>query len=128
MNAVVRAAPEVKAAGQAGAAELTQAYEDFMTAFEAFKENNDDRIRQIERRMSADVVTEEKVARIDRALDEQKRLVDRLVLGGRRPQLGASDASAVEVSEHKTAFDAYVRTRRDGRAEKARREGDVGRL
>jgi HK97 family phage major capsid protein len=109
MNAVVRPAPEVKAAGEAGAAELTQAYEDFMRGFEAFKEGNDERLRQIERRLSADVVTEEKVARLDRALDEQKRLVDRLVLGSRRPQLGR-EASNVEVSEHKSAFEAYVRT------------------
>jgi len=101
----------VKAAGEgSSAAELTQAYDELMTAFQAFRENNDDRIRQIERRQSADVVTEEKVARIDRALDEHKRLIDRLVLGGRRPQLGGREASAIEVSEHKGAFDAYVRT------------------
>ena len=67
---------------------------------------------EIERKLSADVVTEEKVARISDALDGQKRMLDRLVLKGRRPELGASTGAgrALEASEHKAAFDAYVRT------------------
>lgn len=106
-----RPAPETKAAGEAAASDVTQAFDEFMTCFEAFKEGNDERLGQIERRLSADVVTEEKVARINRAVDEQKRALDRLVLSGRRPQLGTRSTAALpEVTEHKTAFESYVRT------------------
>ena len=39
-------------------------------------------------------------------------MIDRLVLKGRRPELGPSTGSgrALEASEHKAAFDAYVRS------------------
>ncbi|HMT14673.1 MAG TPA: phage major capsid protein [Aestuariivirga sp.] len=71
-----------------------------MTAFEAFKEANDERLAQIEKRMSADGVTADKVERLSRHLDE-------LTLKARRPVLGG--AAPAEPSEHKKAFEAYVR-------------------
>jgi len=55
--------------------EIKDAFDEFLRAFEAFKSANDERLAQLERR-SADVVTEEKVDRINRALDEQKRALD----------------------------------------------------
>jgi HK97 family phage prohead protease len=45
-----------------------------------FPEANDERLEQIERRFGEDVVTAEKVDRISRALDDQKRTLDRLAL------------------------------------------------
>ena len=74
--------------------------DEMMLAFEAFKEANDERLEQIEKRMDADVVTTEKVERIDRALDD-------LILKFKRPQLGAGEKP--QASEHKAAFEAYVR-------------------
>jgi HK97 family phage major capsid protein len=70
-----------------------------MGAFEAFKLANDDRLDQIEKRMSADVVTVEKVERINRALDD-------LTLKMKRPQLSGD---IKQPSEHKQAFETYVR-------------------
>jgi HK97 family phage major capsid protein len=75
-------------------------YDDTFMAFEAFKEANDERLDQIEKRMSADIVTTEKVDRINKALDD-------LILKSRRPTL-AADAKT-EPTEHKRAFDIYVR-------------------
>lgn len=89
-------------------ADLSIAFEEFMRAFEAFKETNDRRLSEIERCMSADVVTVDKLARIDRALDEQKRVVDELVSKSGRPQL----SSAIRLSgglDHKSAFESYMR-------------------
>lgn len=76
------------------------AQDDVLIAFEAFKDANDERLAQIEKRMSADVVTAEKVDRIGRAIDE-------LTLKARRPLLAAEVKA--EPSEHKRAFDGYVR-------------------
>ncbi len=73
---------------------------DIMYAFTAFKDANDERLDQIEKRMSADGVTADKVERINKALDE-------LSLKMKRPQLGASEKT--QPTEHKRAFDAYVR-------------------
>ncbi len=81
-------------------ASATAEHYDVMGAFEAFKEANDERLEQIEKRMSADVVTSEKVDRINKAMDE-------LILKSRRPALGGELKN--EPSEHKKAFEQYVR-------------------
>lgn len=73
---------------------------ELMNAFEAFKEANDERLAQIEKRMTADVVTVEKVERINKALDD-------LTLKMKRPQLGGGEKA--QPTEHKKAFEAYVR-------------------
>jgi HK97 family phage major capsid protein len=85
---------ETKVAGAAS-------YDDVLNAFDCFKDANDERLAQIEKRMSADVITSEKVERINRAIDE-------LTLKARRPALGANERKA-EPTEHKQAFEAYVR-------------------
>ncbi len=55
------------------------------------------------------MVTTEKLARIDRALDENKRVVDELALKAARPPLaGAAPRSGASLA-HKAAFDGYVR-------------------
>ena len=87
------------------------AFEDFHRAFAAFRETNDERLAQLEQRMASDVVTEEKLARIDSALDETKRRLDRTLLDQSRPRL-AFEAKQDDHSqrEHKAAFRAYMRS------------------
>jgi len=99
---------ETKAEPQVSAVEMAQAFDEFMRAFEAFKESNDQRLQEIEQRMAADVVTTDKLERINRALDEHKRTVDQLALKAARPprETAAPDHAA---SEHKAAFASYVR-------------------
>ena len=89
--------------------DVASAFEDFARAFEAFKETNDRRLAEIERR-SADVLTAEKLSRIDDALDETRRRLDGIAVKAARPALGAGPAprSAAEL-EHRSAFEAYVR-------------------
>ncbi|MBU1312981.1 MAG: phage major capsid protein [Alphaproteobacteria bacterium] len=110
----VKAAPEVKAVPET----VTAAFEDFMEAFEAFKDVNDRRLGEIEQKLTADVVTRDKMDRVNRAMDEQKKLLDQLVLKKARPPLGSSQGLGRELSpeaeEHKAAFDAYVRRGEDG--------------
>jgi HK97 family phage major capsid protein len=103
-------APEIKSADAAH--EATRAFEEFARAFDAFKDENDARLAEIETRLSADVVREEKLARIDEALDQAKARLDRVALDARRPALGgaASEPRDPHVHEHKAAFDLYVRS------------------
>ena len=65
----------------------------FHEAFEAFKEAND-RAHRRDRAdgFPADVVTTDKIERINRAMDEQKRVLDELVLKKARPALGRAAA------------------------------------
>jgi len=60
-------APEAKAAtGQAQ--DVAECFDEFMEAFEAFRETNDERLEQVETQVSEDVVTVEKMNRINKAL------------------------------------------------------------
>jgi HK97 family phage major capsid protein len=80
-------------------------------AFEAFKETNDERLALTEKR-AGDVVLDEKLARIDAAMDAQARRLDEIALKSARPALGG-DRGAVRGAaalEHKQAFDSYVRS------------------
>jgi HK97 family phage major capsid protein len=92
--------------------EVRDALDDFLGAFEDFKQANDERLGEIERKMTADVVTDDKVERINRALDRQKKTVDDLALAFARPEIGG-DTSGLRLDtktrEHKRAFDTYVR-------------------
>ncbi len=96
---------EAKAAQSALASE----FEEFMRAFEAFKEANDERLAGIERRGATDPVVTDKLARIDSALDETKRSIDQMVLKQARPAIGGGTACTSAAIAHKTAFDGYVR-------------------
>ena len=101
-------APEIKSAASG---DVAAAFEDFARTFDAFRATNDERLSEIETRLSADIVTEEKLARIDTALDEAKRRLDRVQLDRSRPALGGASDQARDtgLAEHKAAFDLYVR-------------------
>ncbi len=90
--------------------DVASAFDDFARAFEAFKEANDERLGQIETRLSTDALTEEKLARIDGALDDAKRRIDRLSLDRARPPLGTDTPRDPLLHEHKAAFRAYMRS------------------
>jgi HK97 family phage major capsid protein len=74
-----------------------------LEAFEAFKAANDERLGEIERKQSADVLLEEKVERLNSAMDS-------MITKARRPALAAGETGDFRISEHKSAFNAYVRT------------------
>lgn len=101
-------APETKAYGP----EADAAYDDLARAFAAFREANDERLGAIERRSGADVLLEEKVARIDRALDLTQRRLDDVALKARRPVPGGFVAGPDDpaLAEHKSAFHLYLRS------------------
>nr|CAD6610891.1 phage major capsid protein [Rhizobium sp. Khangiran2] len=112
MTDMAKTAPEVKAPEIKGVPEtVTAAFDEFMEAFEAFKDVNDRRLGEIEQKLSADVVTRDKMDRINRAMDEQKKVLDQMLLKKARPALGSSQGRELspEAEEHKAAFDAYVR-------------------
>jgi HK97 family phage major capsid protein len=92
-------------------AEVSSAFEEFHRAFSAFRDANDERLAQIETRLGADVVTEEKVARIESVLDETKRRLDGVALDRARPRLAATEPARDDAAarEHKHAFLRYMR-------------------
>lgn len=110
MDHSILPAPETKSLGEA---DLGSAFDEFLRSFEAFKDANDERLDQIEKR-SVDVLTESKVNRISKSLDDQQAALDGLLLKSRRPGLGGNTrlagAETIHSMEHKTAFDRYIRS------------------
>lgn len=103
---------ETKVAGTAPPHdEVNAALGQLLKSFEDFKIANDERLDQIERRISVDIVTADKVERINAALDEHKRAVDELALKAVRPQLAGPAGALLPplVHEHREAFHDYVR-------------------
>ena len=89
-------------------ASLDHAVDDLMRAFEEFKDTNETRLTEIERRSSPDPLTSEKLDRLGQALDSQRRVIDDLVHKSARPKLGGAAASPL-AREHKAVFEGYVR-------------------
>lgn len=108
----IPAAPEIKAYPET----VTAAFEDFMGSFEAFKDVNDRRLGEVEKKLSADVVTVEKLDRINRAIDDHKKVLDDMMLKRARPPLsgGPDEGGPLGGAEYKAAFDAYVRRGEEG--------------
>ena len=80
---------------------------EFMQAFEEFKRSNDARLGELEKRGSADVITTDKVERLNQALDNAKAAIDRANIERARPRLEGGRADAGD--EYKEAFAAYVK-------------------
>ncbi|MBH0237612.1 phage major capsid protein [Methylobrevis albus] len=98
------------AGGDPAAGEVAGAFAEFMTAFDAFKDANDERLAAIERR-TLDPLTLEKLARIDRTLDARKAELDRLTARSQRPPIAGDDSGRPSAAalEHRDAFHGYVR-------------------
>lgn len=97
--------PETKGTG-----DMAAALGELMNAFEVFKETNDRRLAEIERH-AADVVTDDKLARIDAALDEQKSRLDGLLVRQIRPPMSGRDAGRAGADlDRRSAFETYMRS------------------
>jgi len=96
---------ETKGAG----GDTARAFDEFLEAFEAFKQTNDQRLAEIERRGISDALIDEKLARIEETLDHAKRIADNLALKSARPPLASGAFEPASQLTHKAAFEGYVR-------------------
>ena len=100
---------EIKATAGAHGADMAERFGDLATAFEEFKRTNDQRLGEIERRGGADALTEDKLGRLNAALDSAKSTLDRMSLERARPRLEGGDIHLTGTDEYKDAFSAYVK-------------------
>ena len=93
----------------ASAQEMKAARNELMTTFEAFKSANDERLMGLERKLSHDVLLEDKVDRIDRALSKAQASLDKLALIGARPFAASGIEGSEQKSAHGTAWGQFMR-------------------
>jgi HK97 family phage major capsid protein len=98
-----------------GGEDVARTFDEFFRSFESYREVNDARLSEIEERGSADVLTLEKLDRLDHVLDATQRRLDELTLKTRRPARAGQPerGQTSQAIEHKAAFEAYVRTGRE---------------
>lgn len=82
---------------QFDAKELAKAVEGVMTGFEAFKEANDQRIKEIEAKGSADPLLEAKLAKIEKDMDEKQARLDQFELSMKRQNRTVTDQNGNEI-------------------------------
>jgi len=102
---------ETKVVDMAGGSEARAAFDDLMRAVGEMRETSERRLGEVERKMATDVVTTEKLARLDEVIERQQRLLDAQALKAARPPLGGAPETADTPlrREHKAAFERYVR-------------------
>lgn len=89
--------------------EVHDATETLARAFEEYKSVNDRRLFEIEKRGGADVLIEEKLGRMDHALDKLQDDISGVKTALRRPQRGGTvPADAGKDGAYKAAFMSYV--------------------
>ena len=108
--------------------EVQEAVTEFGKTFEEFKATNDKRLEEIEAKGHSDVITEEKLDRINKHLDDMEDVnqkltkqaldaqetnerVDRLETELKRPSVG--DVETKQVDELLCAYDKYLRKGRE---------------
>lgn len=85
---------------------LKNAQNELMTVFTAFQEANDNRLMEIEKKVVADVLLEEKVDRLDKALMRAQSSLDKIALSNARPNIIGELKTN---SEHKSAWSQFMR-------------------
>ncbi len=79
-------------------ATVEKAVQPVMTAFEAFKQTNDARLAEIEKKGAADPVTTEKLAKIETSLNQFEAVNQRLTLAEKQAKAIAETVDRVEVA------------------------------
>ena len=88
--------------------DIAALFAEFSSAFEEFKSTNDQRLKEIEKRGSADGLLEGKLERLNRVIDGHKAAMDRLSAERARPALEGKGGGMPD-GEYKEAFSAYVK-------------------
>ena len=92
--------------------DLVSLFDQHHRAFNEFRDENDRRLSRLEKRQSGDVISDNKLDKLQDFLDETKKQIDRLAIERKRPSFASEEKSAFThyQLEHKRAFHHYMRT------------------
>lgn len=92
--------------------EITERVSQLGNAWEQFKQVNDQRLGELERKGHADPLYMEHLSKISEAMDTTKNRMERMETAFSRPELGVEGETKMAspyVSEYKRAFEGYLR-------------------
>jgi HK97 family phage major capsid protein len=88
--------------------DVQSAAETLARAFEDYKATNDERLNELERRGSSDVLHDDRLGRLDQVMTRLQDEVNGVKTALRRPTLAGGKLIDREASEHKQAFMRYI--------------------
>ncbi|MTI17062.1 phage major capsid protein [Rhodobacteraceae bacterium RKSG542] len=99
-----------------GGDDAPKALDQLLNLFEEYRQVNDERLEAIERKAQGDVLVDEKLARMDAAIEQYTRRMDEMSLKHARPSLGGKspDIASLEAKQHTSAFRSYMRSGDEG--------------
>lgn len=89
--------------------EISEKIDEIGNAWEHFKSVNDEKLRQIEQKGSADCMVMEELNKINNSLNEQKQQLDQLRISASRPSFEGKSMDFQENLEHKKALNNYLK-------------------
>jgi HK97 family phage major capsid protein len=89
--------------------ETKEAIENLTSSFETFKAVNDRRLKELEEKGAADVLSEEKLGRINEDIDRLQKKLNKVYSAGQRPSLGGDDGEASGREEKAAFYDGFIR-------------------
>ena len=89
--------------------EISEKIDEIGNAWEHFKSVNDEKLRQIEQKGSADCMVMEELNKINNSLNEQKQQLDQLRISASRPSFEGKSMDLQENLEHKKALNNYLK-------------------
>ena len=89
--------------------EISEKIDEIGNAWEHFKSVNDEKLRQIEQKGSADCIVMEELNKINNSLNEQKQQLDQLRISASRPSFEGKNMDFQENLEHKKALNNYLK-------------------
>lgn len=92
--------------------EVKAALDGLGNAFKEFRDTNDQRIADLASKGAVDTLIEEKLTKVNDAMDAQQKAIDAMLLDMKRPQIH-TDAKGVRMTDdevkHRDAFDGFMR-------------------
>ncbi|MCF6216054.1 MAG: phage major capsid protein [Emcibacter sp.] len=90
--------------------ETKEALENLTRSFETFKSANDERLAEIESKGQADVITEEKLDRLNREMTRLQEVAKGMQVAAGRPNLSAKqDQDVIKVEQKRQFFEGFIR-------------------
>lgn len=89
--------------------EINEKLEKFENTWEHFKQVNNERLLQLEKKSSVDPLTEIKLEKLNNAIEEQKSKIDELEIAMSRPYSSIEEYKSNDDIQYKSAFNNYLK-------------------
>ena len=89
--------------------EINDRLEKLGNSWEHFKQVNNERLLQLEKKSAIDPLTEIKLEKLNNTIEEQKSKINELEIAMARPQSNVEEYKSADDIQYKSAFNSYLK-------------------